>query len=57
MQDNQRFDHYEVLHGLHFQNPPYTQSKLVRVIRGKVVDVAADIRKGFLHTENMYPWN
>ncbi len=46
IQDNQSFSHYGVLRGLHFQNPPYTQSKLVRVILGKVVDVAVDIRKG-----------
>ena len=45
VQDNQSFSHYGVLRGLHFQNPPYTQSKLVRVIQGKVVDVAVDIRK------------
>lgn len=46
VQDNQSFSHYGVLRGLHFQYPPYTQSKLVRVIQGKVVDVAVDIRKG-----------
>lgn len=46
VQDNQSFSHYGVLRGLHFQKPPYTQSKLVRVILGKVVDVAVDIRKG-----------
>ncbi len=46
VQDNQSYSHYGVLRGLHFQNPPYTQSKLVRVIQGKVVDVAVDIRKG-----------
>ena len=46
VQDNQSFSHYGVLRGLHFQNPPYTQSKLVRVIQGRVVDVAVDIRKG-----------
>lgn len=46
VQDNQSFSHYGVLRGLHFQNPPYAQSKLVRVIQGKVVDVAVDIRKG-----------
>ena len=38
--------HYGVLRGLHFQNPPYAQSKLVRVVQGKVVDVAVDIRRG-----------
>lgn len=46
VQDNQSFSHYGVLRGLHFQNPPYSQSKLVRVIQGNVVDVAVDIRKG-----------
>ena len=35
-----------VLRGLHFQNPPYEQGKLVRVIKGSVLDVAVDIRKG-----------
>ena len=34
-----------ILRGLHYQSPPYTQSKLVRVIKGKVLDVAVDIRK------------
>lgn len=46
IQDNQSFSHYGVLRGLHFQIPPYSQSKLVRVIQGKVLDVAVDIRKG-----------
>lgn len=46
VQDNQSFSHYGVLRGLHFQLPPYTQSKLVRVIQGRVMDVAVDIRKG-----------
>jgi len=46
VQDNQSFSHYGVLRGLHFQNPPFAQSKLVRVIQGKVIDVAVDIRKG-----------
>lgn len=46
VQDNQSYSHYGVLRGLHFQKPPFTQSKLVRVIQGKVVDVAVDIRKG-----------
>lgn len=46
VQDNESMSSYGVLRGLHFQNPPYTQSKLVRVIHGKVVDVAVDIRKG-----------
>lgn len=37
---------YGVMRGLHFQLPPFTQSKLVRCVRGKVLDVAVDIRKG-----------
>lgn len=46
VQDNQSFSSYGVLRGLHFQRPPYAQSKLVRVIQGRVLDVAVDIRKG-----------
>lgn len=45
IQDNQSFSHKGVLRGLHFQNPPFAQGKLVRVIRGAVLDVAVDIRK------------
>ncbi|MCF0174371.1 MAG: dTDP-4-dehydrorhamnose 3,5-epimerase [Bacteroidales bacterium] len=45
VQDNQSFSSYGVLRGLHFQNPPYAQAKLVRVISGKVLDVAVDLRK------------
>ena len=37
---------YGVMRGLHFQRPPFTQSKLVRCVKGKVLDVAVDIRKG-----------
>ena len=44
--DNERNSSYGVLRGLHFQKPPYAQSKLVRVIKGAVLDVAVDIRKG-----------
>jgi dTDP-4-dehydrorhamnose 3,5-epimerase len=46
VQDNQSLSHKGVLRGLHFQNPPYAQGKLVRVITGSVYDVAVDIRKG-----------
>ena len=46
VQDNESKSSYGVLRGLHFQKPPYAQSKLVRVIKGAVLDVAADIRKG-----------
>ncbi len=44
VQDNESKSHYGVLRGLHFQLPPYTQSKLVRVVRGAVLDVAVDLR-------------
>lgn len=46
VQDNESKSSYGVLRGLHFQKPPYAQSKLVRVVRGAVLDVAVDIRKG-----------
>ena len=46
VQDNESKSRYGVLRGLHFQRPPFAQSKLVRVVKGKVVDVAVDIRKG-----------
>ncbi len=46
VQDNESMSSYGVMRGLHFQRPPYTQSKLVRCIRGAVQDVAVDIRKG-----------
>ena len=46
VQDNESRSCYGVLRGLHFQKPPFTQSKLVRVIRGTVLDVAVDIRQG-----------
>ena len=45
-QDNESMSSKGVLRGLHFQHPPHAQSKLVRVIEGKVLDVAVDIRKG-----------
>lgn len=46
VQDNESMSSYGVMRGLHFQRPPFTQSKLVRVVKGKVLDVAVDIRKG-----------
>ncbi|MBT8182684.1 MAG: dTDP-4-dehydrorhamnose 3,5-epimerase, partial [Eudoraea sp.] len=45
-QDNESRSSYGVLRGLHYQLPPYAQTKLVRVIQGRVLDVAVDIRKG-----------
>ena len=46
VQDNESKSHYGVVRGLHFQKPPYAQSKLVRVVKGRVLDVAVDIRRG-----------
>ncbi|MGL5786281.1 MAG: dTDP-4-dehydrorhamnose 3,5-epimerase [Bacteroidales bacterium] len=46
IQDNESRSSYGVLRGLHFQKPPFCQSKLVRVVKGKVLDVAVDLRKG-----------
>lgn len=48
VQDNESMSSYGVMRGLHFQTPPYTQSKLVRCVKGAVLDVAVDIRKGSL---------
>ncbi len=45
VQDNESLSQKGVLRGLHFQNPPFAQGKLVRVIKGSVLDVAVDIRK------------
>lgn len=45
VQDNESESQYGVLRGLHFQNPPYAQTKLVRVIVGEVLDIAVDLRK------------
>ncbi len=44
-QDNQSLSSKGVLRGLHFQNPPYSQAKLVRVLKGSVLDVAVDLRQ------------
>lgn len=46
VQDNESMSSYGVMRGLHFQFPPFTQSKLVRCVKGVVLDVAVDIRKG-----------
>ena len=46
VQDNESRSVYGVVRGLHFQRPPFAQSKLVRVIKGAVLDVAVDIRRG-----------
>ncbi len=46
VQDNESMSSYGVVRGLHYQKPPYTQSKLVRCVRGSVLDVAVDIRNG-----------
>lgn len=45
VQDNESMSTYGVIRGLHFQKPPFAQSKLVRCVKGKVLDVAVDIRK------------
>jgi dTDP-4-dehydrorhamnose 3,5-epimerase len=46
VQDNESKSSYGVMRGLHFQRPPYTQSKIVRCVKGAVLDIAVDIRKG-----------
>lgn len=46
VQDNESKSSYGVMRGLHFQYPPFAQSKLVRCVKGRVLDVAVDIRKG-----------
>jgi dTDP-4-dehydrorhamnose 3,5-epimerase len=45
VQDNQSHSVHGVIRGLHFQNPPYAQSKLVRVLQGEILDVVVDLRK------------
>ena len=44
VQDNQAFSKYGVIRGLHYQRPPHAQSKLIRVLRGKILDVVVDLR-------------
>ena len=46
VQDNQSSSEYGVIRGLHFQAPPFAQSKLIRVLSGKILDVGVDIREG-----------
>lgn len=46
VQDNESMSSYGVMRGLHFQRPPFAQSKLVQCVKGRVLDVAVDIRKG-----------
>lgn len=46
VQDNESRSSYGVVRGLHFQKPPFDQAKLVRVVKGRVLDVAVDLRKG-----------
>lgn len=46
VQDNESMSSYGVMRGLHFQRPPFTQSKLVRCVKGAVLDISVDIRKG-----------
>ena len=44
VQDNESFSKFGVIRGLHFQMPPYDQAKLIRVLNGKIMDVAVDLR-------------
>ena len=53
VQENQVFSRKGVLRGLHYQLPPYSQGKLVRVISGEVFDIAVDIRKSGIISEHI----
>ena len=46
VQDNQSFSSYGVIRGLHYQRQPHSQSKLIRVLQGKILDVVVDLRLG-----------
>lgn len=54
VQDNESKSSYGVIRGLHFQKPPFAQSKLVRVVKGAVLDVAVDIRRNSPFLASMY---
>jgi len=54
VQDNQSFSVYGVIRGLHYQREPYAQAKLVRVLRGKILDVIVDLRAGSPGFGNSY---
>ena len=51
-QDNESMSTYGVMRGLHFQRPPFTQSKLVRCVKGAVLDVAVDIHIGAVRLQH-----
>ena len=55
VQDNESKSSYGVVRGLHYQLPPYTQAKLVRVVEGEVLDVVVDLRKNRLWTQHSEP--
>ncbi len=54
VQDNQSMSSKGILRGLHFQKDPFAQGKLVRVIKGSVLDVAVDIRKNLLRMDSIF---
>lgn len=57
VQDNESMSKYGVLRGLHFQRGAHAQSKLVRVVRGRVLDVAVDIRRARPRSGGTSPWS